>query len=54
MKRSILFQEKGQYEVTQGQLKSSEELGDFCIDILRRYPTVILMIDPIPRVVSCH
>ncbi|KAK2152436.1 hypothetical protein NP493_2457g00000 [Ridgeia piscesae] len=29
---------KGQYEVTQGQLKSPEELGDFWIDILDGTP----------------
>ena len=45
-------QEKGRYEVIQGQLKLPEEMAEFWQDIVKRYPTIILIIDPIRKVVS--
>ena len=45
----ILPQEKGKYEVFAGQMKAAEDLADFWGDLLTRYPSVIMLIDPMRR-----
>ena len=50
--RCVTCQEKGRYEVVQGQLKLPEEMAEFWQDIIRRYPAIILIIDPVRKVVS--
>ncbi|ELU06760.1 hypothetical protein CAPTEDRAFT_221626 [Capitella teleta] len=41
--------DKGKYEVTIGLMKSSEDLVDFWSDMLNRYPSVNILIDPIRK-----
>lgn len=38
--------ERGKYEVITGSLKTSDELVDFWIELMSRYPAIILIIDP--------
>jgi len=43
------FQDKGKYEIMTGAFKSADEMCDLYKDILARYPTIILMIDPLRK-----
>ena len=47
-----VWQEKGKYEVTSGQLKTAEDLVDFWAELLSRYPAIIALIDPMRKQVS--
>lgn len=49
-----LWQEKGKYEVVQGQQKEAEGLVDMWHDVVTRYPSVIGLIDPLRKQVYCH
>ncbi|BFY98257.1 hypothetical protein BsWGS_01297 [Bradybaena similaris] len=39
--------EKGKYETLAGQFKSPDDMIDFWIDIIQRYPCILAVIDPI-------
>ncbi|XP_041369209.1 enolase 4-like isoform X2 [Gigantopelta aegis] len=41
--------EKGKYEIITGQLKSPEDLVEFWVELLGRYPAVNVIIDPIRK-----
>ena len=51
LKFTIIFQEKGKYEVITGTQKLPEDLADFWSEILGRYPSVIAVIDPTRKAV---
>ena len=42
-------QEKGKYEVMTGQLKSGDDIVDFWAELMSRYPSIILIIDPLRK-----
>lgn len=52
-RRWLFSQDKGKYEVIVGQQKAAEDLAEFWFDILNRYPSVIALIDPMRKYVSC-
>lgn len=41
--------EKGKYEVTTGQLKTGDDMVDFWVELMSRYPAIMVIIDPLRK-----
>ncbi|KAK7110143.1 enolase 4-like [Littorina saxatilis] len=41
--------EKGKYEVTTGQPKSGDDIVDFWVELMSRYPAIMVIIDPLRK-----
>ncbi|KAL8616578.1 hypothetical protein ACOMHN_036610 [Nucella lapillus] len=41
--------EKGKYEVMTGQMKSGDDVVDFWVELLSRYPSILLLLDPLRK-----
>lgn len=41
--------EKGKYEVGTGQLKSADDLVDYWVELMSRYPSIMVFIDPMRK-----
>jgi enolase len=46
------LKDKGKYEMAAGLLKSGEELVDVYIDLLNKYPRIVMFIEPFTHNVS--
>ena len=45
----IHVQEKGKYEVIVGTLKAADDMIEFYRDVVTRYPSVVMLVDPIRK-----
>lgn len=41
--------EKGKYEVATGQLKTTDDLVDYWVELMSRYPSILVIIDPMRK-----
>ncbi|XP_076436308.1 enolase 4-like isoform X2 [Babylonia areolata] len=41
--------EKGRYEVSSGQQKTADDMVDFWVELMSRYPSVMVLIDPLRK-----
>lgn len=49
LKMCLVLQEKGKYEASVGGLKGPDDMVDFWVDLLNRYPAINGLIDPLRK-----